>query len=61
MEPRHLRCFLAVAEEHHFASAPYAIDIYKPVYGQAKPALRANTDTPEHQRTTELYVRDAGR
>lgn len=41
------------------AAAPYAINIYNPVYGQAQPTPLANTDTREKQRNTALYVQDA--
>lgn len=41
------------------AAAPYAIDIYNPVYGQAQPTPGPNTDTRETQRNTALYVQDA--
>ncbi|RCW67327.1 TonB-dependent siderophore receptor [Pseudorhodoferax soli] len=41
------------------ASQPYAIDIYRPVYGQAQPTPLANTDTFERQRNTAFYVQDA--
>ena len=40
------------------ASAPYAIDIFNPVYGQAQPTPGRNTDTREKQRNTALYVQD---
>ncbi len=40
------------------AAAPYAIDIFNPVYGQAQPAPGRNTDTLEKQRNTALYVQD---
>lgn len=40
-------------------AAPYAIDIYNPVYGQAQPTPLANTDTREKQRNTAFYVQDA--
>lgn len=40
------------------ASAPYAIDIFNPVYGQAQPTPGRNTDTYEKQRNTALYVQD---
>lgn len=38
--------------------APYAIDIFDPVYGQAQPAPLPNTDTRERQRGTAVYVQD---
>lgn len=40
-------------------TAPYAINIYNPVYGQAQPTPTANTDTLEHQRNTAFYLQDA--
>lgn len=40
-------------------AAPYAIDIFNPVYGQAQPTPGRNTDTLEKQRNTALYVQDA--
>lgn len=41
------------------STAPYAINIYDPVYGQAQPTPVANTSTLERQRNTALYVQDA--
>ena len=41
------------------AAAPYAIDIYRPVYGQAQPNPPLNTSTREAQRNTALYLQDA--
>jgi len=41
------------------AAAPYAIDIYNPVYGQAQPNPPLNTDTREVQRNTAVYLQDA--
>lgn len=41
------------------AAAPYAINIYNPVYGQAQPAPLPNTSTLEEQRNTAFYVQDA--
>ncbi len=41
------------------AAAPYAINIFNPVYGQAAPTPLANTDTLEQQRNTALYFQDA--
>jgi len=41
------------------STAPYAIDIFSPVYGQAQPTPVANTDTHEVQRNTALYLQDA--
>ena len=41
------------------AAAPYAIDIFAPVYGQAPPRLTPNTETEEAQRGRSLYVQDA--
>lgn len=40
------------------AAAPYAIDIYQPVYGQTPPALAPNTDTYERQTSLGLYAQD---
>ncbi|KRC21284.1 hypothetical protein ASE28_26780 [Acidovorax sp. Root219] len=40
-------------------TAPYAINICNPVYGQAQPTPTANTDTLEHQRNTAFYLQDA--
>ncbi|PTT82092.1 TonB-dependent siderophore receptor, partial [Pelomonas sp. HMWF004] len=40
-------------------TAPYAIDVLNPVYGQAQPTPTANTDTLEHQRNTGFYLQDA--
>lgn len=40
-------------------SAPYAINIYNPVYGQTQPTPTANTNTLEQQRDTALYLQDA--
>jgi len=40
------------------ATAPYAIDIYNPVYGQARPNPSLNTDTRELQRNNAFYVQD---
>jgi iron complex outermembrane receptor protein len=40
-------------------AAPYAVDLYNPVYGQAQPAPAANTDTRERQRNLAFYVQDA--
>ena len=41
------------------AAAPYAIDLFAPVYGQAQPTPLPNTDTHELQRNTALYAQDA--
>ena len=41
------------------AAAPYAIDIFDPVYGQPQPTPGPNTDTREQQRNTAFYVQDA--
>ncbi len=41
------------------AAAPYAINIFNPVYGQAQPTPLPNTDTREQQRNTAFYVQDA--
>ncbi len=40
------------------AGAPYAIDIYAPVYGQPVPALSPNFDTFERQTNVGLYAQD---
>lgn len=39
-------------------AAPYAINIYNPVYGQPQPVPLPNTSTLEQQRNTALYVQD---
>ncbi|MGO0792289.1 TonB-dependent siderophore receptor [Herbaspirillum seropedicae] len=39
-------------------AAPYAVNIYNPVYGQAQPTPTANTDTSERQISTGLYLQD---
>jgi len=41
------------------AAAPYAINIYNPVYGQPQPVPLPNTDTLERQRGTAFYLQDA--
>jgi iron complex outermembrane receptor protein len=41
------------------AVAPYAIDVFEPVYGQAQPTPQPNTDTHELQRNTALYAQAA--
>lgn len=41
------------------AAAPYAIDLFNPVYGQPLPTPLPNTDTFEEQRSTALYLQDA--
>ncbi|HEY8608472.1 MAG TPA: TonB-dependent siderophore receptor [Noviherbaspirillum sp.] len=40
------------------AAAPYAIDIFNPVYGQAQPALLPNTHTAEDQDNLAFYLQD---
>ncbi|WP_077237914.1 TonB-dependent siderophore receptor [Herbaspirillum sp. VT-16-41] len=40
------------------AAAPYAVNIYTPVYGQAQPTPLPNTDTSERQISTALYLQD---
>jgi iron complex outermembrane receptor protein len=40
------------------AAAPYAIDIFNPVYGQTQPTPRRNTDTQEKQTNNAVYVQD---
>lgn len=39
-------------------AAPYAIDVFAPVYGQAQPVPLPNTDTHEQQRNLAFYVQD---
>ncbi|RAM64256.1 membrane protein [Herbaspirillum rubrisubalbicans] len=39
-------------------AAPYAINIYNPVYGQPLPTPRANTDTSERQSSSAFYLQD---
>lgn len=41
------------------AAAPYAIDIFNPVYGQPQPTPLANIDTLERQRGMAFYLQDA--
>src|SRR5260370_12934159 len=38
------------------AANPYAINIYNPIYGGARPVPTANTDTFQRQRNTALYL-----
>ncbi|REE93974.1 TonB-dependent siderophore receptor [Cupriavidus plantarum] len=40
------------------AAAPYAIDIYSPVYGQTPPSLLPNTNTYERQTNVGFYTQD---
>ena len=40
------------------AGAPYAINVFSPVYGQTQPAPLPNTDTQETQTNTAFYVQD---
>ncbi|WP_354686050.1 TonB-dependent siderophore receptor [Cupriavidus necator] len=40
------------------ATNPYAIDIYEPVYGQAKPPVLPNISTRENQRNVGAYLQD---
>lgn len=40
------------------AAAPYAIDVLRPVYGQAQPIPGPNTDTFERQQSVAFYVQD---
>ena len=40
------------------ATAPYAIDIFNPVYGQPRPALRPSISTRETQRGFGAFVQD---
>lgn len=41
------------------AAAPYAIDIFNPVYGQPTPALRTATNAGEHDEGQGVYVQDS--
>ncbi|MDA8522390.1 TonB-dependent siderophore receptor [Acidovorax sp. NCPPB 4044] len=41
------------------AAAPYAIDIFNPAYGQARPVPGPNTDFTERQRNLAFYAQDA--
>lgn len=41
------------------SAAPYAIDVFAPVYGQPQPRPLPNTDTREEQRNAALYLQDA--
>ena len=41
------------------ATAPYAIDLFAPVYGKLQPTPGPNTDTQELQRNTAVYLQDA--
>ncbi|MFL9923999.1 TonB-dependent siderophore receptor [Herbaspirillum lusitanum] len=40
------------------AGAPYALNIYNPVYGQAQPTPLPNTDTSERQISSGLFLQD---
>jgi iron complex outermembrane receptor protein len=40
------------------AGAPYAINVFSPVYGQPQPTPLPNTDTQETQTNTAFYVQD---
>ena len=40
-------------------SAPYAIDVLAPVYGQARPAPRPSVHTQEDQETRAIYLQDS--
>lgn len=42
----------------NLATNPYAIDIYNPIYGQAKPPVTLSTSTRENQRNFGAYVQD---
>lgn len=42
----------------NLATNPYAIDIYEPVYGQAKPPVSPNISTRENQRNVGAYLQD---
>ena len=41
------------------AAAPYATDLFAPVYGKQQPTPGPNTDTQEVQRNTAVYLQDA--
>jgi iron complex outermembrane recepter protein len=41
------------------AAAPYAINVFNPVYGQPQPVPAPNTDTSELQKNIALYVQNA--
>lgn len=43
------------------AGAPYAIDVFNPVYGQPQPSPLPNTDTNEVQTNLALYAQDTVR
>jgi iron complex outermembrane recepter protein len=40
------------------ATAPYAIDIYNPIYGQTPPAMSLIVNTKEEQRSHAVYAQD---
>ncbi len=40
------------------AGAPYAVNVFNPVYGQAQPVPAPNTQTQEDQRNLAFYVQD---
>lgn len=42
----------------NLATNPYAIDIYEPVYGQAKPPVSPNISTRKNQRNVGAYLQD---
>nr|WP_315595391.1 TonB-dependent siderophore receptor [uncultured Cupriavidus sp.] len=42
----------------NLATNTYAIDIYNPVYGQAKPPVSLSTSTRENQRNLGVYLQD---
>ncbi len=55
--------YLLDYEEHWMrrnpsAAAPYAIDVYQPVYGGIQPSLLPFTDNHEKRRASTLYVED---
>ncbi|SPC17571.1 TonB-dependent siderophore receptor [Cupriavidus taiwanensis] len=49
---------MAILRKNPSAAAPYAIDIYNPVYGQPTPPLAWNMDTYERQHNVGAYVQD---
>ncbi|MEC4722068.1 TonB-dependent receptor [Noviherbaspirillum sp. CPCC 100848] len=40
------------------SAAPYAIDVFNPVYGQPQPVPLPNTDTSEEQKNLAFYLQD---
>ncbi|WP_455287082.1 TonB-dependent siderophore receptor [Cupriavidus necator] len=49
---------MQVLRRNPSAAAPYAIDIYDPVYGQPAPPMSWNMDTYERQTNVGLYAQD---